>query len=195
VYSVTTNPAGTKYNEELEDELLSPTLSDIGSEGEEGDIYEHLDEVEPTRNERYEGSGAAIWFTQGFKQSQIGMYQKAIDYYQQGIKLDRNYTNIVYNMGCAFERRNNWILAKKWFIKALRNWPGNLMVIYALALISYKLGEYGDCEFYTLKCMDLTIDEMMRLKLFWLMALTYRHLDDFKKATVNYEYLIQHSID
>jgi hypothetical protein len=67
VYDVTTDPAHTKYDEELEDELLSPTLSDIGSEGEEGDIYEHLDEVEPTRKERYEGSGACIWFVQGCK--------------------------------------------------------------------------------------------------------------------------------
>jgi hypothetical protein len=52
-------------------------------------------------------------------------------------------------MGCAFERRNNWRLSKKWFIKALRNWPGHIMVLYALALVSYKIGEYGDCEFYT----------------------------------------------
>ena len=67
VYAVTTDPSSTKSDDELESELNSPTLSDIGSEEEDGDIYEHLDEVEPTKTERYEGSGAAIWFIQGCK--------------------------------------------------------------------------------------------------------------------------------
>ena len=145
VYAVTIDPSADHDDDEkYEDELDSPSLSEIGSEEEEGDIYEHLDEQVPTKTERYEGSGAAIWFIQGCKQAERHKWQKAIDYYQQGIKLDRNYTNIVYNMGCAFERRNNWSLAKKWFIKALRNTPGSLKFVYALALVSYKIGEYGD---------------------------------------------------
>jgi hypothetical protein len=69
------------------------------------------------------------------------------------------------------------------------------MVLYALALVSYKIGEYGDCEFYTHRWLERDHDTLMKLKLYWLLALTYRHLDDFQKATGNYEFLIQHSID
>jgi hypothetical protein len=35
----------------------------------------------------------------------------------------------------------------------------------------------------------------MKLKMYWLLSLTYRHLDDFKKATYNYEVMIDHSVD
>jgi hypothetical protein len=49
VFDATNNPFTFKHDQELDQELISPTLSELGSEGEEGDIFEHVDDLEPSR--------------------------------------------------------------------------------------------------------------------------------------------------
>jgi tetratricopeptide (TPR) repeat protein len=61
-------------------------------------------------------------------------------------------------MACAFERKNNWAIAKKWFIKALKIIPNDVNTLYALGLVSYKLGEYGDSKFFALNAIEQNPD-------------------------------------
>jgi tetratricopeptide (TPR) repeat protein len=77
-------------------------------------------------------------------------------------------------MACAFERRNNWAIAKKWLVKALKIRKGDMNTLYGLALVSFKLGEYGDCENYCKSALDLDPDSDLTTKVQWLLALTYR---------------------
>ena len=70
------------------------------------------------------------------------------------MKLDKNYFTCIYNIACAFERKNNWGIAKKWFIKSLKLEPKDMSILYALGLVSYKLGEYGDALYYAFRGLD-----------------------------------------
>lgn len=56
---------------ELEKDLISPTLSEIGTDDEsEEEIHEHIDEILPTKKERYATVGPAIWLNNGYKQTE-----------------------------------------------------------------------------------------------------------------------------
>jgi hypothetical protein len=77
----------------LDHEMTSPTISEVGSDFSDEDIYEHIDEIVPSKKERYETHGPAIWYIQGYRCSEQANWTKAIDYYQQAIKSDSSHFN------------------------------------------------------------------------------------------------------
>lgn len=63
-------------------------------------------------------------------------------------------------------------------------------IYYALALVSYKLHEYGDCIIFVQRLLSCDEETAEIAKAYYLLALSYRKLGMFDNALANYTCLL-----
>jgi tetratricopeptide (TPR) repeat protein len=82
--------------------------------------------------------------------SQGGDEQEAIHYYLQGLVIDQNDYDLLYNIGCLYNKNNDLHSALYYFCRAYLSKLKVYQPGFALAVVLYRLGVHDESlEFAT----------------------------------------------
>ena len=81
-----------------------------------------------------------FWFAKGKETTKRGAIDAAMNYYIQGLRVNSKHYQSYHNLGCCSIYMDKWVTAAKYFLKAHTINPSEFVTIYALVIVSIKLG-------------------------------------------------------
>ena len=94
---------------------------------------------------------AKMDYNQGIDFYKLGMYERAIESFRSAIKAYPDYTDAYYNLGSVLEYLNQYAEALNVYKQAYTRNRNDSEVIYKMALMSSKLGDYNQAADYIKK--------------------------------------------
>lgn len=111
----------------------------------------------------------------------------AIDYYLQGVEVDPNHYELLYNIGCMYNELCCLKAAAYYFGKAYLKHLKAPLPLFGLAVVLNRLKEFEDSLEFLKECSALPInDEFMKISIVFLQAMNYRKLAKYQEATERY---------
>ena len=89
---------------------------------------------------------AKMDYNQGIDFYKLGMYERAIESFRSAIRIAPDYTDAYYNLGAVLEYLNQYAEALNVYKQVYARSKGDYEVIYKIALMSSKVGEYNQAE-------------------------------------------------
>jgi len=148
---------------------------------------------ESSENERkIETNNTEFWFIKGYETAKKGAIEPAMDLYIQGLLLNDSHAPSYHNLGCWANYLKKTSTAFKFFERANKIDPLNFNTIYAIILISLKIGNLDMAIDYINIAKDLYWkDKNLSTNIIYFEALCYKLDKNFEKANEWYRKIAQ----
>jgi tetratricopeptide (TPR) repeat protein len=137
-----------------------------------------------------EATGWDFWFIKGKEATKKSAIEAAIDYYLQGLRVDPKHHQTYHNLGCWFVYLDRWVNALKCFEQEYILTPFEIKALYALVIVSLKLGNLDKAIQYIEAAKNLeSKDNKLEANLIYFEALCYKLDGNFSKSNECYHKL------
>jgi tetratricopeptide (TPR) repeat protein len=126
----------------------------------------YIPKIAPVADRKQSQGGfkdAEFWYKKGYKMSLENNYEVAIDYYQQGYRLENKHFRIMYNLGCLYNSLNKFKSSLSWLCKAHVCSPKDVKPVYGLAIVMLRMKRYRDSLDFTKQAASMEICSRIRL--------------------------------
>jgi len=145
---------------------------------------EAIAQVKPSGQEKI-----TFWLTRGNLQIANNNFHNAIDCYKQVLLINSQQFVCIFNIGCMFERLENYEAARKWLQLCYDLDFCRSDCLYGLALCAYKSGNSQQCFTYLEELRRMSDKENPNVN--YLVALSCREIGKNKEAADNYMKVFQ----